>query len=125
MKVADLLDPTTIPGLITSVLSGTILLGLIVAWRAIRAKLDKVVGQTENSHQDSEYPNMREEITAIRMTSEQAVKLVKELGEDQRRERDAVRRETEGVREDVRAIGSRLDTHIQNSSRWRRFRSTD
>lgn len=125
METADLMDPTTIPGLITAILSGAVLLGLIYAWRAIRAKLDKVVGQTENSHQDSEYPNMREEITAIRMTSEQAVKLVKELGEDQRQERDAVRREAEGIREDVRAIGSRLDTHIQNSGRWRRFRSTD
>lgn len=125
METADLMDPTTIPGLITAILSGAVLLGLLYAWRAIRAKLDKVVGQTENSHQDSEYPNMREEITAIRKTSEQAVALVTELGEAQRRERDAVRRETEGVREDVRAIGSRLDTHIQNSSRWRRFRSTD
>lgn len=125
METADLMDPTTIPGLITAILSGAVLLGLLYAWRAIRAKLDKVVGQTENSHQDSEYPNMREEITAIRKTSEQAVALVTELGEAQRKERDAVRRETEGVREDVRAIGARLDTHIQNSGRWRRSRSTD
>lgn len=125
METADLLDPTTIPGLITAILSGAVLLGLLYAWRAIRAKLDKVVGQTENSHQDSEYPNMREEITAIRKTSEQAVALVTELGETQRKEREAVRRETEGVREDVRAIGARLDTHIQNSGRWRRSRSTD
>lgn len=125
METADLLDPTTIPGLITAILSGAVLLGLLYVWRAIRAKLDKVVGQTENSHQDSEYPNMREEITAIRKTSEQAVALVTELGETQRKEREAVRRETEGVREDVRAIGARLDTHIQNSGRWRRSRSTD
>lgn len=125
METADLMDPTTIPGLITAILSGAVLLGLLYVWRAIRAKLDKVVGQTENSHQDSEYPNMREEITAIRKTSEQAVALVTELGETQRKEREAVRRETEGVREDVRAIGARLDTHIQNSGRWRRSRSTD
>lgn len=124
MKLADIVDPTTTTGLISSILSGAILLGLFYGWRIVRTKLDKVLGQTENSHSRSKYPNMRDEITAIRRTSEETAALIVELREDQRQEREAVRREAEGIREDVRAVGARLDTHIESSGRWRRLRQS-
>jgi hypothetical protein len=122
MDLNDMLDPTTTTGLITSIVSGIVLLGLWLLWRAVRGRLERVLGQTENSHQGTEYPNLRDEVTAIRMLAEQAAttgketaeavgKLATAVGQD----RAASRAETEGVRQDVRSLTSRLDVHIAAS----------
>lgn len=119
MELADLMDPTTVPGLITSIISGTLLLGGLVLWKWLKGKLDRVLGQTENSHENTEYPNLRDEITAIRALTEQNNSTGEEMAKVMNRlvvtvdeDRIAARRETEGVRQDVRALGQRVDLHI-------------
>ena len=56
--------------------------------------------QTENEHQGTEYPNMRDELTAARQAAEKAVAAAERLEQGQRRH-DA---EIGGVREDVRHL---------------------
>src|SRR3546814_5018773 len=71
MDLEEIMDPTTTTGLITSIVSARVLLGLYLLWRAIKPRLDRVLGQTENSHEKTEYPNLRDEVTAIRTLVEQ------------------------------------------------------
>ena len=122
MEWADILDPTTVPGFIASILSGALLIGLWFVWRAVKGRLERVLGQTENSHEDTEYPNLRDEVTAIRMLAEQVATTGKEtaeavglLADAVGQDRVASRRETEGVRDDVRSLSGRLDLHIAAS----------
>lgn len=119
MELSDIMDPTTTTGLITSIVSALVLLGLYLLWRAIKPRLDRVLGQTENSHEKTEYPNLRDEVTAIRMlaeqtavTSQETSTAVKRLATAVQEDRALVRSETEGVRQDVRGLSSRLDIHI-------------
>ena len=114
-----MLDPTTTTGLVTSIVSGIVLLGLWLLWRAVRARLERVLGQTENSHENTEYPNMRDEITSIRLTTEEMARVMAEqtaattrLAKTVSDDRNAARQETEGVRSDVRALAGRVDLHI-------------
>src|SRR3546814_1144183 len=71
MDLEEIMDPTTTTGRITSIVSALVLLGLYLLWRAIKPRLDRVLGQTENSHEKTEYPNLRDEVTAIRTLVEQ------------------------------------------------------
>lgn len=119
MELSDIMDPTTTTGLITSIVSALVLLGLYLLWRAIKPRLDRVLGQTENKHQETEYPNLRDEVTAIRLQGEAAAKALQEMASAQsalartvQEDRTAARQETEGVRSDVRALSHRLDVHI-------------
>lgn len=118
-----MLDPTTTQGLITSILGGALFLALGLIWRSIKGRVDRVLGQTENSHQDTEYPNMRDEITAIRLLQEESAKAGKEtaaavgqLAKTVAEDRQASRTETEGVRADLRAVAQRVDLHIAASA---------
>lgn len=122
MELSDIMDPTTTTGLITSIVSALVLLGLYLLWRAIKPRLDRVLGQTENSHEKTEYPNLRDEVTAIRtlveqtaVTSAETAQTVKSLASTVQEDRTASRQETEGVRSDVRTLSQRLDVHIATS----------
>lgn len=119
MEWTDIVDPTTPLGIIASIVSGLVLLALWPLWRSIKARLDRVLGQTENSHEKTEYPNLRDEVTAIRtlveqtaVTSAETAQTVKGLASTVQEDRTASRQETEGVRQDVRTLSSRLDVHI-------------
>src|SRR3546814_11384391 len=74
---------------------------------------------TENSHEDTEYPNLRDEVTAIRLIAEETAKtsaetaaVVNTLASSVADDRRASRTETEGVRADGRTMSGRLDLHI-------------
>src|SRR3546814_11056688 len=115
----DILDPTTVPGFIASILSGALLIGLYFVWRAVKGRLERVLGQTENSHEDTEYPNLRDEVTAIRLIAEETAKtsaetaaVVNTLASSVADDRRASRTETEGVRADVRPLAGRPDLPI-------------
>jgi hypothetical protein len=119
----DVLDPTTVPGFIASILSGSLLIGLWFLWRSVKGRLERVLGQTENSHEHTEYPNLRDEVTAIRLIAEETAKISQEtatavdsLASTVSDDRRATRTETEGVRADVRALGQRVDLHIATST---------
>ena len=119
----DVLDPTTVPGFIASILSGALLIGLWFVWRAVKGRLERVLGQTENSHAHAEYPNLRDEVTAIRLIAEETAKVGREtaaavgsLASTVSDDRRAARSETEGVRADVRALGQRVDLHIATNT---------
>lgn len=123
MEWTDILDPTTLPGAIATIVSGVVLLGLGLLWKSIKGRLERVLGQTENSHEGTEYPNLRDEVTAIRtlveqtaVTSAETAHAVKELTSTVSDDRQATRTETEGVRQDVRALGQRVDLHIATST---------
>lgn len=122
MNLTDILEADTVQGLISSIIAAIVLLGLWLLWRAVRGRLERVLGQTENSHEGTEYPNLRDEVTAIRMLTEANAKAsietaaaVKGLASTVQEDRNAQRSETEGVRADVRAIGTRVDLHIATS----------
>lgn len=100
-----------------SVLTGGVALTLIYAGRMIWRKLDRLLKQTENSHQEAEYPNLRDEVTASRRTSEETQKAIVEISAAVREIREdnrAIRREQEGSRDDLRNVSARLDHHINN-----------
>lgn len=117
-----IMEPDSVTGLITSIGSALLLLGLFLLWRAIKPRLDRVLGQTENSHSNTEYPNLRDEVTAIRLQGEAMTEAVQTLAATQtalaktvQEDRSASRQETEGVRTDVRTLSQRLDVHIAAS----------
>lgn len=123
MDLTTIMEPEGVQALVTSVVSGILLLGLWLLWRSIKPRLERVLGQTENSHEDTEYPNLRDEVTAIRLLAEQAATTGKEtaeavglLADAVGQDRTASRRETEGVRDDVRSLSGRLDLHIAASA---------
>lgn len=118
----DVMNPETTTGLITSIISAIVLLGLWLLWRAVRGRLERVLGQTENSHEKTEYPNLRDEVTAIRLQGEAMNEAMQTLADTQvalartvQEDRSASRQETEGVRSDVRTLSQRLDVHIAAS----------
>lgn len=118
MELADIMDPTSPLGLITAIGSGALLLALAALWKWLKGKLDRVLGQTENSHENTEYPNMRDEITSIRLTTEEMARVMAEqtaattrLAQTVATDRNAARQETEGVRQDVRSLSGRLDLY--------------
>src|SRR3546814_14971398 len=81
---------------------------------------------TENSHEDTEYPNLRDEVTAIRLIAEETAKtsaetaaVVNTLASSVADDRRASRTETEGVRADVRTLSGRLDLHIATAATHR------
>lgn len=118
----DIMNPETTTGLITSIISGVVLLGLWLLWRAVRGRLERVLGQTENSHEKTEFPNLRDEVTAIRLQGEAATTALQTIAEAQaalaktvQEDRTVSRQETEGVRADVRSLSARLDVHIAAS----------
>lgn len=122
MEWTDIMDPTTPLGIVASIVSGLVLLTLWPLWRSIRGRLDRVLGQTENSHEDTEYPNLRDEVTAIRLlaeqtaiTSQETATVVNRLATTVEADRAATRQETEGVRQDVRTLSHRFDLHIATS----------
>lgn len=117
-----IMEPDSVTGLITSIGSALLLLGLFLLWRAIKPRLDRVLGQTENSHENTEYPNLRDEVTAIRLSQEATTEALQTLASTQtalaktvQDDRSASRQETEGVRGDVRTLSQRLDVHIAAS----------
>jgi len=119
MEWTDILDPTTLPGAIATIVSGVVLLGLGLLWKSIKGRLERVLGQTENSHENTEYPNLRDEVTAIRLLTEQnattlseAAVVMNRLATTVENDRASSRSETEGVRADVRTLTGRLDLHI-------------
>lgn len=116
-------DLSTAEGLVASILGAALFLLLVFIWRSIKVRVDRVLGQTENSHQDTEYPNLRDEITAIRLLQEDSAKAgkatataVQQLAKTVQEDRQASRTETEGVRADLRAVAQRVDLHIASSS---------
>lgn len=122
----EIMNPDSVTGLITSIASALLLLGLVLLWRAIKPRLDRVLGQTENSHENTEYPNLRDEVTAIRLLAEQTAttsvetsNTVKSLAKTVQDDRSSSRQETEGVRADVRTLSQRLDVHIAASGAQR------
>lgn len=119
MDLTTIMEPEGVQTLVTSIVSGIVLLGLWLLWRSIKPRLERVLGQTENSHESTEYPNLRDEVTAIRLLTEQnattlgeAAVVMNRLATTVENDRASSRSETEGVRSDVRALTGRLDLHI-------------
>lgn len=119
MDLTTIMEPETVQGLISSIVAALVLLGLWLLWRSIKPRLERVLGQTENSHENTEYPNLRDEVTAIRLLTEQnsatlgeAAVVMNRLAMTVENDRAASRNETEGVRADVRTLTGRLDLHI-------------
>lgn len=95
--------------------------------RSVKSGLERVVSQTENSHDGSMYPNLRDELTATRetiegvaKTNELIVQRLERLQDDQaelRREvtedRSAIRAEVEGVRRDMRNMNRSRDASVR------------
>lgn len=132
MDLTNIMEPEGVQALATSIISGIVLLGLWLLWRAVRGRLERVLGQTENSHETTEYPNLRDEVTAIRLlaeqtaiTSQETSTTVTRLANAVQEDRASVRSETEGVRQDVRALSSRLDIHIAATAASRPATSQD
>lgn len=96
-------DPTTLTGLVSTVIGGALLVALVGLWRLLKPRLDRLLGQTENQHADTPYPNLRDELTAVRLAAEAAADNSVQT-----------RRELEGLREDHRELSRRVDHHIQN-----------
>lgn len=92
-------DPTTVAGLISSILGMAMVTGLIWLYRVLKGRLDRVVSQTENSHAGGDYPNLRNELTATRVAAESSTKALEQI-----------REEVEGVRDDVRILAKRQDS---------------
>lgn len=97
---------------------------LIWLGRALKNRLQRVLDQTENSHQSADFPNLRDELTATRKAAEAATeaavaagKAVADLSGVVTADRTAARKEVEGVREDVRGLSHRLDLHIAQGPR--------
>jgi hypothetical protein len=123
MDLTTIMEPEGVQALVTSVVSGIVLLGLWLLWRSIKPRLERVLGQTENSHENTEYPNLRDEVTAIRLLTEQnattlgeAAVVMNRLATTVENDRASSRSETEGVRADVRTLTGRLDLHIAAST---------
>lgn len=123
MDLTTIMEPETVQGLVSSIVAALILLGLWLLWRSIKPRLERVLGQTENSHEDTEYPNLRDEVTAIRLLTEknattlgEAAVVMNRLATTVENDRASSRSETEGVRADVRTLTGRLDLHIATST---------
>lgn len=112
MDLTKIMEPEGVRELVTAIVSALVLLGLLLLWRAIKPRLDRVLGQTENSHQNTEYPNLRDEVTAIRQTVDSVAAMQGQMVATVQADRTASRQETEGVRTDVRHLSQRLDIHI-------------
>jgi uncharacterized protein (DUF3084 family) len=93
---------------IINVLTGGIGLALAILARMLWLRIDRLLHQTENEHEDAEYPNLREELTSARKTTEDIFEAIGEMRSDNA----AARRELEGCREDIRSVSARLDNHI-------------
>jgi hypothetical protein len=109
--------PTSLVATLGSVASVAVTAGLIFVGRILKQRIERVLDQTENSHQAADYPNLRDELTATRKAAEQALASMSSLSKTVHDDRVASRAETEGVREDVRALSKRLDLHIVETIR--------
>jgi hypothetical protein len=118
-QVAETLvnTPTSLVATLGSVASLAIVGALVWVGRIVKQRLERVLNQTENSHQATDYPNLRDELTATRQAAEQAVTVVGDLAQTVRDDRTSARAETEGVRQDLRALSQRLDLHIVETIR--------
>lgn len=96
-------DPSTLVGLISSVLGGAIVFALVALWRMMKSRVDRMVSQVENEHQDAEFPNLREELTAVRIAVESSEVNTR-----------MTRQELGSLREDHRDLSRRLDRHISD-----------
>lgn len=105
-------DPTTMTGLISTVLGGALLIVLVGLWKVVKPRLDRILGQTENRHQQAPYPNLRDELTAVRMAAESAAVAAESAAENT----SQTRRELEGLREDHRELSKRVERHINEAS---------
>lgn len=126
MDLTTIMEPETVQGLVSSIVAALVLLGLWLLWRSIKPRLERVLGQTENSHENTEYPNLRDEVTAIRLLTEknattlsEAAVVMNRLATTVENDRASARSETEGVRADLRAVGARVDLHIATSAAQR------
>ena len=77
--------------------------------KALSEDVRVVRGQTENEHKDAQYPNLRDELTAIRLGLERAdertERYIKDVDDDVRRDRETMHRHIEyadGVVADAR-----------------------
>lgn len=118
-RVAESLvnTPTSLVATLGSVASVAVTAALIFVGRILKQRIERVLDQTENSHQSADYPNLRDELTATRKASEQAAAAVGDLSKTVHDDRVAARAETEGVRQDLRALSQRLDLHIVETIR--------
>lgn len=105
-------NPPTLMAALGSVVTVALTGALIWLGRALKGRLQRVLDQTENSHEKADYPNLRDELTATRTAAEQAVEAVADLAKIVREDRAASREETEGVRQDVRLLAQRVDLHL-------------
>ena len=60
--------------------------------KALSDDVRVVRGQTENEHKDAQYPNLRDELTAIRLGLERAERYIKDVDADVRRDRETMHR---------------------------------
>jgi hypothetical protein len=105
-------DTSTTIGLISTILGGALFVTLVALWKVIKPRLDRILGQTENRHQQAPYPNLRDELTAVRVAVESAAIAAESAAENTIQ----ARREVEGLREDHRELAKRVDRHINDSS---------
>ena len=67
--------------------------------KALSEDVRVVRGQTENEHNDAEYPNLRDELTAIRLGLERAdertERYIRDVDADVRRDRETMQRHIE------------------------------
>lgn len=81
------------------VTSGATLGGVWIVNRPLRRKLDAVDNQTANAHADAEYPNLREEITAMRTSQDAKLTELKKAQEETARDIGGLRAETRHLAE--------------------------
>ena len=112
MDLTSIMEINGVKDLATAIIGAIVLLGLWLLWQAVKKRLERVLGQTENSHQNTEYPNLRDEVTAIRQTVDSVASMQEQMVATVQADRTASRQETEGVRTDVRHLSQRLDIHI-------------
>lgn len=125
LDLTDIMELDGVKELVTAIISGIVLLGLWLLWRSVKGRLERVLGQTENSHQNTEYPNLRDEVTVIRQTVNEVAAMQQQMVTTVQADRTASRNETEGVRADVRNLSQRLDLHIATSVASRHTSPTD
>lgn len=78
----------------------------------IRKHLIAIREQTENSHNDSPYPNLRDNIDANQAEVIKTLNLIKENQEKHNQELQNLRKEALQDREAISQVSKRLDEHI-------------
>ena len=85
---------------------------------AVKGQVAAVEEQTVNNHADADYPNLRDELTAMRLTAEATSEAVGRLTDTvaaTQRDIGGMREEQRAERRERRDVSTRLDDHLREA----------